>query len=313
MFVRASICRLVLKPRFGAPYAHIMPLTRTASSDETVVSLEALVRAGDVLVLTGAGISTGSGIPDYRGPDGRQRADRPMTIDRFLSGADEQRAYWARSHVGWERFRIARPNVAHGAVTALQRAGLLTGVVTQNVDGLHGAAGTRDVHEIHGRLDEVVCLDCRAVTSRDRLAERLTAANPGFREQVSADATAVRPDGDILLHRADVDRFRYVVCEDCGGTLKPGVVMFGEQVPRARYAAARALVAESRSILVLGSSLAVGSGYRFVLDAHRRGLPVAIVSRGAGRGDAFATLRIDDDLCAVLPATVAGLHRSGVN
>jgi NAD-dependent SIR2 family protein deacetylase len=236
-----------------------------------------------------------------------------MTIDRFLSGVDEQRAYWARSHVGWERFRLARPNVAHEAVTALQRASLLTGVVTQNVDGLHGAAGTQDVHEIHGRLDEVVCLDCRAVTSRDRLAERLTAANPGFREQVSADATAVRPDGDILLHRSDVDRFRYVACEDCGGTLKPGVVMFGEQVPRARYAAARALVAESRAILVLGSSLAVGSGYRFVLDAHRRDLPVVVINRGAGRGDAFATLRIDDDLCTVLPATVEELLRSDMH
>ena len=279
--------------------------TPTRRPDDTSeATLHDLIASGDVLVLSGAGISTGSGIPDYRGPDGKQRADRPMTIERFLAGPEEQRAYWARSHVGWERFRRARPNAAHAAVTALQRAGLLTGVVTQNVDGLHGAAGTQDVHEIHGRLDEVVCLDCRAVTSRDRLAERLTAANPGFREQVSADATAVRPDGDILLHRSDVDRFRYVACEDCGGTLKPGVVMFGEQVPRARYAAARALVAESRAILVLGSSLAVGSGYRFVLDAHRRDLPVAIVSRGVTRGDGVARVRVDGDLCDVLPRLV---------
>ena len=265
-----------------------------------------LVRAGEVLVLTGAGISTGSGIPDYRGPDGRQREDRPMTIDRFLSSPDEQRAYWARSHVGWERFRRARPNVAHRAVTRLQQAGLLTGVVTQNVDGLHTAAGTVDVHEIHGRLDEVVCLDCRAVTTRDRLAERLTDANPGFREEVSADVTAVRPDGDILLHRADVERFRYVACEECGGTLKPGVVMFGEQVPRERYVAARELVARCRALLVLGSSLAVGSGYRFVLDAHRRGLPVAIVSRGWTRGDAVARIRVDGDLRTVLPRLQVG-------
>ena len=269
-------------------------------------ALRDLVRAGEVLVLTGAGISTGSGIPDYRGPDGRQREDRPMTIDRFLSSPDEQRAYWARSHVGWERFRRARPNVAHRAVTRLQQAGLLTGVVTQNVDGLHTAAGTVDVHEIHGRLDEVVCLDCRAVTTRDRLAERLTDANPGFREEVSADVTAVRPDGDILLHRADVERFRYVACEECGGTLKPGVVMFGEQVPRERYVAARELVARCRALLVLGSSLAVGSGYRFVLDAHRRGLPVAIVSRGWTRGDAVARIRVDDDLCEVLPRLQVG-------
>lgn len=283
-----------------------MVTTMQRADDTSEAALRDLVRAGEVLVLTGAGISTGSGIPDYRGPDGRQRADRPMTIDRFLSSPDEQRAYWARSHVGWERFRRARPNVAHRAVTRLQQDGLLTGVVTQNVDGLHTAAGTADVHEIHGRLDQVVCLDCRDVTPRDRLAERLTDANPGFREQVSADTTAVRPDGDILLHRADIDRFRYVACEDCGGTLKPGVVMFGEQVPRERYVAARDLVARCRALLVLGSSLAVGSGYRFVLDAHRRGLPVAIVGRGWTRGDAVARIRVDGDLCEVLPRLQVG-------
>jgi len=261
-----------------------------------------LLAEGDALVLTGAGISTGSGIPDYRGPDGRHRDDRPMTIDRFLSSPDEQRAYWARSHVGWERFRHARPNTAHLAVADLQRAGLLAGVVTQNVDGLHVAAGTDDVHEIHGRLDDVVCLDCGEVSSRAALAERLEAANPGFREEVSADATAVRPDGGILLHAADVARFRFVACDDCDGTLKPGVVMFGEQVPRERYAAARALVDDARSLVVLGSSLSVGSGFRFVLDAARRGVPVAIVNRGPSRGDAHATVRVDADLCEVLPA-----------
>ena len=270
-----------------------------------VDGLRDLLAHGDALVLTGAGISTGSGIPDYRGPDGTQRADRPMTIERFRSGPDEQRAYWARSHVGWERFRLARPNAAHLAVTALQRAGLLAGVVTQNVDGLHTAAGTTDVHEIHGRLNEVVCLDCGAVTPRDDLAARLAAANPGFREEVTADATAVRPDGDILLHAADVARFRFVACATCGGTLKPGVVMFGESVPRERYAAARGLLDTARSLVVLGSSLAVGSGYRFALDAARRGLPVAIVTRGWCRAEGLATVRVEEDLCVVLPA-VAG-------
>ena len=229
-----------------------------------------------------------------------------MTIDRFLSSDAEQQRYWARSHVGWERFRAARPNPAHHAVTALQRAGLLVGVVTQNVDGLHSAAGTAAVHEIHGRLDEVHCLDCGAVTARDVLADRLEAANPGFRAEVSADATAVRPDGDILLHDAQIRAFRHVGCEGCGGRLKPGVVMFGEQVPRDRYAAARALVAEARTLLVLGSSLAVGSGYRFALDAQRRGTPVAIVTRGWCRADELATIRVDADLCAVLPEVAAG-------
>ncbi len=277
-----------------------------AGSGDRRDELRTLLHAGDALILTGAGISTGSGIPDYRGPDGRQRADRPMTIDRFVSGPDEQRAYWARSHVGWERFRAARPNAAHLAVTALQGAGVLAGVVTQNVDGLHTAAGTADVHEIHGRLDEVHCLDCGDVTGRDRLADRLEAANPGFRAEVGADATSVRPDGDILLHAADVRRFQYVGCESCGGRLKPGVVMFGEQVPRDRYAAARGLLAEARSLVVLGSSLAVGSGYRFALDAHRRGLPVVIVTRGWCRADELATIRVDADLVEVLPTALGG-------
>jgi len=271
-------------------------------------TLPGLLAHGGALVVSGAGISTGSGIPDYRGPSGEHRADRPMTIDRFLSSPREQQAYWARSHVGWERFRAARPNAAHHAVTTLQRAGVLAGVVTQNVDGLHASAGTAEVHEIHGRLAEVVCLDCGQVSSRDALAARLAARNPGFRERVSADVTSVRPDGDILLGDADVDAFRTVGCDACGGTLKPGVVMFGEHVPSARYAAARGLLEDARSLVVLGSSLAVGSGFRFVLDAARRGLPIAIVTRGHCRGDRHATLRLDADLCDVLPAAVSGLQ-----
>jgi NAD-dependent SIR2 family protein deacetylase len=272
-----------------------------------VEALVGLLAQGGALVVSGAGISTGSGIPDYRGADGAQREDRPMTIDRFLSSEHEQRAYWARSHVGWERFRVARPNVAHRSVTALQRAGLLAGVVTQNVDGLHGAAGTDDVIEIHGRLAEVVCLDCGDVRPRDELALRLAEHNPGFRERVSADVTAVRPDGDIILARRDIERFRFVPCAVCGGILKPGVVMFGEHVPRERYANARGLIDVATSLVVLGSSLAVGSGFRFVLDAARKGIPVAIVTRGRSRGDRYATMTVDADLCAVLPEAVERL------
>lgn len=270
--------------------------------NERIEGFAELLAGGGSFILTGAGISTGSGIPDYRGPDGRHRDDRPMTIDRFLASDDDQRAYWARSHIGWERFRHAAPNAAHRAVTELQRAGLTAGVVTQNVDGLHVAAGTTDVVEIHGRLDEVVCLDCGELTGRDELAQRLEKRNPGFRDEVSADETAVRPDGDILLHAHDVARFVFVGCATCGGRLKPGVVMFGEQVPRDRYARARGLVDEARSLVVLGSSLSVGSGYRIVLDAAARGIPIAVVNRGHSRGDAHATIRIDDDLCDVLPA-----------
>ena len=270
--------------------------------NERIEGFAELLAGGGSFILTGAGISTGSGIPDYRGPDGRHRDDRPMTIDRFLASDDDQRAYWARSHIGWERFRHAAPNAAHRAVTELQRAGLTAGVVTQNVDGLHVAAGATDVIEIHGRLDEVVCLDCGELTGRDVLAQRLEEHNPGFRDEVSADETAVRPDGDILLHAHDVARFVFVGCATCGGRLKPGVVMFGEQVPRDRYARARGLVDEARSLVVLGSSLSVGSGYRMVLDAAARGIPIAVVNRGHSRGDAHATIRIDDDLCDVLPA-----------
>jgi len=272
--------------------------------NERIEGFAELLAGGGSFILTGAGISTGSGIPDYRGPDGRYRDDRPMTIDRFLASDDDQRAYWARSHIGWERFRHAAPNAAHRAVTELQRAGLTAGVVTQNVDGLHVAAGATDVIEIHGRLDEVVCLDCGDLTGRDVLAQRLEEHNPGFRDEVSADETAVRPDGDILLHAHDVARFVFVGCATCGGRLKPGVVMFGEQVPRDRYARARGLVDEARSLVVLGSSLSVGSGYRIVLDAAARGIPIAVVNRGHSRGDAHATIRIDDDLCDVLPAVL---------
>lgn len=279
---------------------------RLATHEDSAAFLE-LMKRGATLIVTGAGISTGSGIPDYRGPDGTHRTDRPMTIERFLSSEGEQRAYWARSHVGWERFRRARPNAAHRAVVALQQAGLLAGVVTQNVDGLHGAAGTRDVIEIHGRLAEVVCLDCGAVTARDSLAERLTERNPGFRERISADVSSVRPDGDIILAVEDIASFRYVSCAACEGRLKPGVVMFGEHVPSERYARARALVDTAASLVVLGSSLSVGSGLRFVLDARRRGIPIAIVTRGWSRGDAHATVRIERDLCEVMPEVVAGL------
>jgi NAD-dependent SIR2 family protein deacetylase len=270
-------------------------------------TLAELLGQGGALIVSGAGISTGSGIPDYRGPSGTHREDRPMTIDRFLSSPREQQAYWARSHIGWERFRLARPNAAHLAVTALQRSGLLAGVVTQNVDGLHSAAGTEDVHEIHGRLAEVVCLDCGDVSTRDALAERLAAHNPGYRERISADVSAVRPDGDIILPDDAIKTFCSVACAHCGGTLKPGVVMFGEHVPRERYAHARELVGAARSLVVLGSSLAVGSGLRFVLDAARRSLPVAIVTRGRTRADHHATMKVDGDLCRVLPAAVVDL------
>jgi NAD-dependent SIR2 family protein deacetylase len=262
-----------------------------------------LVTAGRVLVLTGAGISTDSGIPDYRGPSGRLRHASPMTYERFVGSALERRRYWARSHLGWQRVASARPNVAHEAVATLEGAGLLTGVATQNVDGLHTAAGSRGVIDLHGRLHAVVCLACGTRRSRFEMALRLDAVNPGFRE-ASAEAGLLRPDGDVVVPEGQIAGFRLVDCRRCGGILKPDVVFFGEHVPRERFRRALGLLDRSSTLLVLGSSLTVGSGYRFVTAAVRRSLPVAIVNRGVTRGDRHAAVKLDATLAEVMAGLV---------
>jgi NAD-dependent SIR2 family protein deacetylase len=274
----------------------------TTQPGDDLRDLADVVAAGGVLVLTGAGISTDSGIPDYRGPTGRLRHALPMTFDRFAGSVAEQQRYWARSHVGWARVAVARPNAAHHAVTRLQQRGLLSGVVTQNVDGLHTAAGTTDVIDLHGRLDAVACLRCGVRRPRFEIALRLDAVNPGFRQAVAQDPQVVRPDGDLVLPDELVQQFRLVACRRCGGVLKPDVVFFGETVPRDRFRRALDLLAESRALLVLGSSLQVGSGYRFATAAARTGMPVAIVNRGTTRADHLATVRLDTQLGEVLPA-----------
>lgn len=266
-----------------------------ARTQDALISLFA---ATGVLVLTGAGISTGSGIPDYRGPNGQHRADRPITLPEFLASPGMQQAYWARSHIGWERFRAATPNPAHVALAALETAGAVTTVVTQNVDGLHQAAGSRHVVELHGRLDTVICLHCQTVSDREAYAVALRAANPTFHQYVANDA--LRPDGDVVLPEQLVATFRTVACAQCGGVVKPNVVMFGEHIPGSRFRDALAQLASARALVVLGSSLSVGSGYRFVLDAKRQGLPVAIVTRGATRADKYADVKIDAELGHVL-------------
>ncbi|MEX2533197.1 MAG: Sir2 family NAD-dependent protein deacetylase [Nitriliruptoraceae bacterium] len=263
--------------------------------------LSALFATAGALVLTGAGISTGSGIPDYRGPNGTHRGDKPITLPAFLGCYDTQRTYWARSHIGWERFRAAKPNAAHYALTRLQQAGLIHQVVTQNVDGLHAAAGTTGSVELHGRLDTVICVACRSVTGRDVFAARLRAANPSFHAEVDARTSMLRPDGDIMLDAKDAALFHVVGCETCGGVVKPNVVMFGEHIPGNRFKQALTNLEAASALIVLGSSLAVGSGYRFVLDAKRRGLPIAIVARGHTRGDGHANIKVDADLCVLLP------------
>ncbi|MEU9524518.1 NAD-dependent protein deacetylase [[Kitasatospora] papulosa] len=257
--------------------------------------------AGDVLVLSGAGISTESGIPDYRGEGGSLGRHTPMTYQDFTSSPQARRRYWARSHLGWRTFGRARPNAGHRAVTAFGREGMLAGVITQNVDGLHQAAGSEDVVELHGSLDRVVCLTCGDFSLRRELARRLEEANPGFRPV----AAAINPDGDADLTDEQVGDFHVLPCTVCGGVLKPDVVFFGETVPARRVEQCRELVRGAASLLVLGSSLTVMSGLRFVRQAAQDGKPVLIVNRDVTRGDRHAVTRIALPLGTAL-ATVAG-------
>lgn len=271
--------------------------------DDPVERLADLVDRGEALVLSGAGLSTESGIPDYRGPTGAARRHPPMTYQAFVGDPRARRRYWARSHLGWPIVSAARPNAGHAAVAAMQRAGRLVGIVTQNVDGLHQAAGARDVVDLHGRLDRVTCLGCRTPMPRAELAERLDEVNPGWEAAVSA----LRPDGDVDLPDAALAGFRTVDCPVCAGVLKPDVVFFGEKVPPARVARAYELVDVARSLLVLGSSLTVLSGRRFVLRAQARGRPVAVVNQGPTRADGLAHVRVDAPLGQVLPILAAAV------
>ncbi|MEV0917429.1 NAD-dependent protein deacetylase [Streptomyces sp. NPDC049967] len=257
--------------------------------------------AGGVLVLSGAGISTESGIPDYRGEGGSLSRHTPMTYQDFTASPQARRRYWARSHLGWRTFGRARPNAGHRAVAAFGQQGLLSGVITQNVDGLHQAAGSEDAVELHGSLDRVVCLSCGTLGSRRDLARRLEEVNPGFRPV----AAAINPDGDADLTDEQVGDFRVVPCAVCGGILKPDVVFFGEAVPPRRVAHCRELVAAASSLLVLGSSLTVMSGLRFVRQAAQAGVPVLIVNRDPTRGDRHAVTRVALPLGTALTA-VAG-------
>ncbi|MFJ8698835.1 NAD-dependent protein deacetylase [Streptomyces ardesiacus] len=246
------------------------------------------LRAGGVLVLSGAGISTESGIPDYRGEGGSLSRHTPMTYQDFTGSPEARRRYWARSHLGWRTFGRARPNAGHRSVAAFGRHGLLTGVITQNVDGLHQAAGSEGAVELHGSLDRVVCLSCGTFSPRRELARRLEEVNAGF----APVAAGINPDGDADLTDEQVGDFQVVPCAVCGGVLKPDVVFFGENVPPRRVEHCRELVRAASSLLVLGSSLTVMSGLRFVRQAADAGKPVLIVNRDATRGDRLALTRV---------------------
>jgi NAD-dependent SIR2 family protein deacetylase len=283
------------------------PRADAAFPDADAGPLDALIELvadGDVVVLSGAGLSTDSGIPDYRGATGTLRRHTPMTYQTFTRDPRGRHRYWARSFVGWRQIRGARPNAGHRAVGDLQAVGLLGGVITQNVDGLHQAGGARDVVELHGGLDRTVCLNCGDVASRAGLDDRLREANPTFGPRTDE----VNPDGDVELPEEVLDEFVMVGCLVCGeNALKPDVVFFGETVPRDRVDRCFDLVDDAGSLLVLGSSLTVMSGYRFVLRAAKSGIPVAIVNCGPTRGDGKADVRLDAPLGEVLPALAGRL------
>jgi NAD-dependent SIR2 family protein deacetylase len=266
---------------------------------EELARLRALVDDGGVVVLSGAGLSTESGIPDYRGPSGAARRHTPMTYQAFVGAPEARQRYWARAYLGWRQIASARPNRGHVAVAAMQAAGLLDGIITQNVDGLHQAAGAHDVIELHGGLDRVVCLSCGCPETRLELDARIRALNLVF----EADVARVNPDGDAELPDAALAGFVAPCCRLCrSDLLKPDVVFFGENVPRPRVEACYALVEQARSLLVLGSSLTVMSGLRFVRHAAKLGVPVAIVNQGPTRGDDLATLKLDAPLGETLSA-----------
>jgi NAD-dependent SIR2 family protein deacetylase len=276
--------------------------------------------AGNVAVLSGAGLSTESGIPDYRGPSGQaRRAGQPMTYQAFTGSAEARQRYWARSHLGWRHITGATPNPGHRAVATLERAGLVGGIITQNVDGLHQAAGASSVTELHGSLHRVVCLSCWERSPREELDARLRAANPGWAggfpaaggaagaggAGASGSEPAVNPDGDVALE--ETSGFVVVDCTSCGGVLKPDVVFFGENVPRPRVASCFELVSASSALVVLGSSLTVMSGLRYVRHAASAGVPVVIVNQGATRGDSLAVATLDAPLGATLTAVAREL------
>lgn len=265
--------------------------------------VRALLRTRSAAVfVTGAGISTDSGIPDYRGPDAARAT--PMLYQEFIHDPEARRRYWARSFVGWQRTWDKQPNEGHRALArwaATSAPCPVLGIITQNVDGLHDAAGSRPVIPLHGRLADVICLDCGTVSSRQRYQDRLSAANPTFTlpdDDPGLRHPELRPDGDAVVTRWA--GFEIPPCEVCGGLIKPDVVFFGETVPKPRVAQAQAWVDEADVVITAGTSLTVMSGLRFVRQAHRRGIPIVIINRGATRGDEFATFTVDGGTSQVL-------------
>ncbi|HTL44427.1 MAG TPA: NAD-dependent protein deacetylase [Vicinamibacterales bacterium] len=265
--------------------------------------------SGRVLVLTGAGCSTESGIPDYRDANGEWKHARPVMYQQFIGSEATRQRYWARSLVGWRRISHARPNRAHLALARLEAAGFVSGLLTQNVDGLHTRAGSADVIDLHGRLDTVQCLSCGVLSDRAEFQVRLEASNPHL---TNLTPSAVAPDGDAALVDVDYASVDVPPCGACGGILKPHVVFFGEGVPPARLAEAFARLDSAAALLVVGSSLMVFSGYRFVQSAVRGGKPVAAVNLGRTRADDVISLKVEASCSDALAAIESRLLRRGL-
>jgi NAD-dependent SIR2 family protein deacetylase len=275
------------------------PVSVEYPPDECLDAAVDALRGHTIAVLTGAGVSTDSGIPDYRGAGAPVRA--PMTFQNFMADLDYRKRYWAGSHLGWKRFSAARPNPGHAALVDLELAGIVDGIITQNVDGLHLRAGSQRVVDLHGTMDRVRCLTCGQFYARQSIADQITAANPWIDTE---EAFELSPDGDVEVR--DVEAFVLPECSVCGGVLKPDVVFFGEFVPKEKFAEASALMQSADALLIAGSSLIVNSGIRLLEQASRRKVPIVIVNRGVTKGDNRATVKVDAGTSETL---VSLLHR----
>ncbi|TFD63955.1 NAD-dependent protein deacetylase [Cryobacterium sp. Hh38] len=284
-----------LEPTDAPDAAAALTSTVALDSERAVDAVATLLRSKRAAVLTGAGLSTDSGIPDYRGEGAPKRT--PMTFQTFVADERSRKRYWAGSHLGWSVFRRAEPNLGHRSLVQLESAGAIAGVITQNVDGLHTRAGSRHVVELHGSLDRVICLDCGQAFGRDSIAARLEADNPVLRD---SDSIRIAPDGDADV--GNIDDFVVPACTVCGGMLKPRVVFFGELVPTETFLEAAALIQAADALIVAGSSLAVNSGIRLVEQARRRKLPIIVINRGVTKGDGRALHKLEAGTSETLAA-----------
>lgn len=282
--------------------------TNPTPPEQALPQVVGLLRAGNVLVLTGAGVSTDSGIPDYRGARGSLTRHRPMTYQEFRYDPAALQRYWARSFIGWRHIDAATPNPIHHAIADWETQGYVCGLVTQNVDGLHQAAGSKTVVALHGDLATVVCLSCGEKEDRHQFDARMADTNPGFEQSIAVASADINPDGDVFLAYEDVERFQLTGCAACGSVLmKPDVVHFGEPVPTERKHQVIDLLERSASVLVLGSSLAVMSGMKIVIDAKKQGKPVAVINGGPGRADDRVDVLWRSNLAAAVRALAGEL------